>query len=154
VSYDTARFFVMDGDLIAWKGTAIGSRIIAWWTKSPWTHVGIACWWGPRLMVLESYPGKGTRAHPLSHDLTGAYWTPTGARWTPEAHGFALDLLDRRYSWTNCWKAAWNMRLVAREYMCAQYAGELLTRCGVMGLPESITPASLVGYFREPRALM
>lgn len=141
--YQSSRTSVRSGDIVAFCGTGLGARIIRWWTGSPWTHVGIACWWKGRLMILESYPGKGTRAHPLSHDLP-CYIRPMGVVWTEQLHKEATELLDLPYSWLNDWKAAWGMRLVERRKQCAQYVRDILERAGVQGLPMSPTPGNLM----------
>ena len=146
--YATARTQIKDGDLVAFQGRSLGARVTQWKTDSPWSHVGIACWWGSRLMILESYPGKGTRAHPLSHDLP-CYLVPMGIDWTPELHDYATELLDLKYSWLNDWKAAWGLRLVTRAYQCAQYVAAVYSKAGIKNLPESPTPANLMAQVAD-----
>jgi len=141
--YQEAKRRIQSGDLILWQGRGLAARIVRWATKSRWSHVGIAVWWGPRLMVLDAYPFKGTRARPLSHDTKGAYWLASGAAWTKHAHAFALDELDKKYSFQNLWKTWLGLNLIKREYQCAQYAAAVLYRAG-LELTIPATPESLV----------
>ena len=149
--YRSDRGQIKSGDIILWSGTGIAARIVRWFTKSKWSHVGIAVWWGPRLMVLDSFPFKGTRARPLSHDLKNAYLLPSGAQWHGEALAFALDELDKKYSFQNLWKTWLGLDLVKREYQCAQYVAMVLRFAGIKltmpATPESI--ARELGAFSE-----
>jgi hypothetical protein len=58
---------VRDGDLLLCSGTDTFSRLIAWSTKSPWTHIAIAYRWPEigRIMVFESVERIGVRTVPL-----------------------------------------------------------------------------------------
>jgi hypothetical protein len=145
--YEALRSGIRNGDLIAWQGTSSGARLVRGWTRSLWSHVALACWWGPRLFVLESYPGPGTRAHFLSHDLAGAFWIPTGAHWSNAAQDFAFSNLDARYSWLNDLRVAFGLRCIQGEFECAQYAADVLAQDGFQGLPVSPTPGNLVKTF-------
>jgi hypothetical protein len=153
--YPSIRNGIKSGDVILWRGRSLAARIVQWATKSRWSHVGIAVWWGNRLMVLDAYPFKGTRARPLSHELDGAYWLPSDAQWNPRALAFALDELDRSYSFQNLWKTLLGLRLVKSEYHCAQYAAEVLSRAGVLikspATPESIAMKLAKG--NEPKRI-
>jgi hypothetical protein len=140
--YSSVRGTIRSGDAILWSGTGLAARIVRRLTRSRWSHVGVAVWWGPRLMVLDSYPFRGTRARPLSHDLKGAHWLATGANWSMDAHGFALDELDRPYSLLNLWKTWLGLDLIGSEYHCAQYAAAVLAKAGLT-LTSPATPESI-----------
>jgi len=143
VPYRDAKSRIQSGDIILWHGRGLAARLVQWATNSYWSHAGVAIWWGPRLMVLDAYPFKGTRARPLSHDIEGAYWLPSSAVWTKDAHAFALDELDKKYSLQNLWKTWLGLNLVGREYQCAQYVAAVMKKAGVdftaPATPESIS---------------
>jgi hypothetical protein len=141
--YTNARPAIKSGDLILWEGRGFAARVVQWFTKSRWSHIGVAAWWGNRLMVVDAYPFKGTRARPLSHDLKNAYWLHTVAAWNTTAQAFALDELDKKYSFQNLWKTALGLGLVKREYHCAQYVAEVLRRVG-WHFTSPATPESIV----------
>jgi hypothetical protein len=155
MKYSDYKKHISSGDIILWSGTKPHSRLIRWLTKSKWSHVGIALWWGNRLMVLDSFAFKGTRARPLSHDLKNAYWVPSGSAWNGEAQAFALDELDRKYSFQNLWKTWLGLNLVQSEYHCAQYAAAVLAKAGV-NIPMPPTPESIARQlekFAQPVSL-
>lgn len=60
---------IQTGDVFAFRGTALHSRIIQLWTRSVYSHVGIALWVKAdsleRLCILEALEGVGVRLHPL-----------------------------------------------------------------------------------------
>ncbi|MCL1909286.1 MAG: hypothetical protein FWG12_08000, partial [Holophagaceae bacterium] len=141
MNYAATKKLIKSGDIILWSGKGLAARFVQWATKSAWSHIGIAVWWSAsepptghqsdRLMVLDSYPFKGTRARLLSHDLKNAFWMPSGSNWNRKAQGFALDELDRRYSFQNLWKTWLGLDLVSKEYHCAQYVAAVLSRAGL-----------------------
>ena len=63
--YAEVRNLVRDGDIIAFRGTRMFSRIIKLWTRSRVSHVGIACWMHSRLTVVEALEGVGVTVYPL-----------------------------------------------------------------------------------------
>ena len=93
-------------------------------------------------LIKDIGPKVPVRARPLSHSLTNAYWLPSGADWGMEAHAFALDELDKRYSFQNLWKTWLGLNLVRREYQCAQYVAAVLAKAGV-ALSMPATPESV-----------
>jgi hypothetical protein len=58
---------VRDGDILLCSARDPFSRLIAWSTKSPWSHVALAYRWPAldRVMVFESVQKLGVRAVPL-----------------------------------------------------------------------------------------
>ncbi|HEX4096832.1 MAG TPA: hypothetical protein VHX64_08890 [Caulobacteraceae bacterium] len=59
---------VRDGDLLLCAGNDPFSRLIAWSTSSPWTHVALAYRWPGlgRIMVFEAVQQIGVRSVPLA----------------------------------------------------------------------------------------
>ena len=62
---------IHDGDLLLYSGDAAFSRLIAWSTKSPWSHIAMVFRWPAigRVMVFESVEKIGVRTLPLEHFL-------------------------------------------------------------------------------------
>ena len=146
--YCNDRRKIKNGDLLSWRGTSIWAKLISWWTGSPYTHVALAFWVGPRLMILESFPLKGVRMRPLSHCLP-AFWQSAGRGWTQEAEDFALELLDRPYSIPDCIRVAFRMKPNGKGYQCAEYAALVLDRLSMQGLLSDPTPANVVQTLRR-----
>jgi hypothetical protein len=63
---------VRDGDLLLCAGVDPFSRLIGWATKSPWTHVALACRWPSlgRIMVFESVQHIGVRTVPIERFIS------------------------------------------------------------------------------------
>lgn len=56
-NYESARSLIRDGDLIAVRGHGLFASCIRAVTQSEYTHTGVACWLGHRLMIAESRGG-------------------------------------------------------------------------------------------------
>lgn len=85
MKYSQLREFIKTGDVLAFSGTAIYSKIIQCWTSSPISHVGLALWLKfpydeqpNRLCVLEAHWGKGVQIHLLKGVLEKEYWSREG----------------------------------------------------------------------------
>ena len=66
MKYADARERIRDGDVLAFRGTRLFSRLIKFWTQSRVSHVGIACWMHKRLTVIEALEPGGVRVYPMS----------------------------------------------------------------------------------------
>ena len=64
---------ISDGDIFAFEGTAFHSRLIQYWTRSVYSHIGLAVWvemGGVRqLCILEAMEGAGVRLQPAAEYL-------------------------------------------------------------------------------------
>ncbi len=63
--YDDVRNQIKNGDVLMYRGRSLVSKLIRWFTKSRYSHAGLAVWWNDRLMVMEAV-GKGVIVNPLS----------------------------------------------------------------------------------------
>lgn len=92
--YVDVRDSIQDGDIVLFKGKSLLSRLIRWFTRSEYTHAGIAVWWRDRLMLLEAVD-KGVWAVPLSWRL--ATYQGTAHLLTPDEHALRENnlTLDR-----------------------------------------------------------
>ena len=68
LKYDQIRGQIRNGDVFMYRGTGIGSSIIQWVTRSPYSHAGISAWWNERLMVMEA-KGSGVVVSPFSRSI-------------------------------------------------------------------------------------
>ena len=73
--YNDARQLIKNGDILACTGNELFSKAIKFFTKSKYSHVGIAFWlktiegFDYRLFILEAVDGAGVRIYPLSEAL-------------------------------------------------------------------------------------
>jgi hypothetical protein len=73
VRYAETRASVQNGDLLLWRPTSLGGRLIARFTRARYSHVAMAGWWGTGkmavLMQLEFLQWHGGRAVTLSSQV-------------------------------------------------------------------------------------
>lgn len=71
--YFDVRDQIQNGDVLLFRGSLLHSRIIQRWTRSVYSHVGLALWIRTdgvkRLMVIEAMEGRGVQLFPLSEYL-------------------------------------------------------------------------------------
>lgn len=67
--YAAARAEIRDLDVVAFEGRGAVSTAIRAITGGSVTHVGLACWWGESLMLVESRELRGGRAVLLSSQI-------------------------------------------------------------------------------------
>ena len=68
LKYDDVRKKIRDGDILLYKGQTFISYLIKIFTKSEYSHAGIAVWWNERLMVMEAIR-KGVIVNPLRRSV-------------------------------------------------------------------------------------
>jgi hypothetical protein len=59
---------IQDGDILLCAAKDLGSRVISWSTRSPWSHVALAYRWDSlgRIMAFESVHTLGVRSVPIA----------------------------------------------------------------------------------------
>ncbi len=102
LDYGDCRDSIRNGDIVLFRGRSWLSRAIRWVTNSPYSHAGVAAWWGDRLLVLEAV-GKGIVATRLSHvvhhyDGLCELWTTDAALGRDDVVRAGQLLLGRAYS--------------------------------------------------------
>jgi len=76
MNYEDHRHDIQDGDVLAFRGTRVFSKLIQFWTNARVSHVGFAVWlrqWD-RLAVLEAMEPGGIRLYPLRKSITDGEW--------------------------------------------------------------------------------
>jgi len=106
-------------------------------TRSEYSHVGIAWAVGGRVLVLEAV-SKGVRIFPLSL-LLPCYWIPLG-KWSAEIEERALSQVGKPYSrWQAILGGLGRLQGGADErWQCAEYVATSL------GLESPYTPSGVV----------
>ena len=64
-----ARPYILDADLLAFRGRGWLARLIQRGGRGEHSHVGMACWWSNDLFVLEAREWKGVRAVTLASQV-------------------------------------------------------------------------------------
>jgi len=66
--YEEVRPQIKNGDVIMYEGKSMVPKLVSWFTRSPYSHAGIAVWWNERLMVMEATM-RGVMVMPLSRNI-------------------------------------------------------------------------------------
>lgn len=147
MKYLQARELIKSGDLIAqshgdwltWRG--IKTNLVRIFTRSTYSHVGVAWVVGGRVFVLEAVKPE-VRIFPLSK--CGAfYWLASGALWGFETEEFALASVGVRYSEWAALRAYFEPLEPGTVSECAAYVREVLLRDGI-DLGTRSTPDAVV----------
>jgi hypothetical protein len=150
MKYAEARDLINDGDILLYgnDGTLI-SRVISWWTKSEFTHVGMAYRLGQRIFVIEAYPGQGVRMEPLSLRIPKKV-KRMGFVWTDLADGIAMNDMMKPYSKWEASLAGLGFRTKDSNgrYICTKYVAEI---CKALGFEFECdyTPAAFDAYLSK-----
>ena len=145
--YEDARPQIRDGDLIAFRGTGLISRLIRRVTMGGFTHVGIAWRWpdADRLFLLEAKELSGIQLRALSN-VGDFSWITTGASWTDEAYHAAVEELGKPYSYLDAVRAGIGRPMKGKAGICSAYARQRLRDCGLL-IPDAVQhPQALVEW--------
>ena len=150
MKYSEARSLIRSGDPIgythrapmwkSWYDFKIGC--IRMFTKSRYSHVGVAWVVGDRVFLLEAVTA-GVRNFPIS--LTGDFDWISRDTWSEDYLSRALSVMGQRYSQLEAIRAPFKpLNMESQEWQCAKYA------CFVLGLPIfPMTPDAFMTYFFE-----
>lgn len=150
MDYAKARDLIQDGDILLYAndGTLV-SRIVAWWTRSDFTHVGMAYRLGQRIFVLEAYPGQGVRMVPLSLRVPKKV-KQMGFTWTDLADDIAMNDMMKPYSKWEAFLAGLGFRTKDSNgsYICTEYVAKI---CATFGFEFDcdFTPAAFNAYLSK-----
>lgn len=148
MKYQDVRPLVESGDVLFWSHKPVRSWydfqiwLVRAFTRSEWSHVGLAWAVGGRLFVLEAV-SSGVRIFPLSRagDFT---WVKRGG-FTTGMEVFALAHVGEPYS---RWDAIRSLFGASNNKDSQWFCSELV--CSVLKLPiEDQTPAEVMRYLTE-----
>ena len=147
MDYATARPLIRSGDLIAqsggvwtsWHGIKV--NIVRMFTRSTYSHVGIAWVVGGRVFILEAVKPK-LRIYPASK-IGDFYLLPMRATWADTTEQLALENVGVDYSEVIAIKAFFKLFDGAEVRQCAAYALTVLRADGIK-LGNRATPGAAV----------
>jgi hypothetical protein len=148
MQYFEIRPFIKSGDLIAFRGTGLSSWFVRWYTKSNYSHVGIAWIVGERILIIESRPKhKGiTIDRLLSHALKDKpTLVSTDVNWNTNYEKRAFEKLGVSYSYLKDICAGLKLKLVGDGMECAEFASYVLQ----VSTSDNNIPNNLVNYFNK-----
>lgn len=137
------------GDLLAWTHRKWGSwydfqvQMVRMFTRSEYSHVGIAWPVGGRLFVLEAV-SAGVRIFPLSRCVP-FYWMPLEMRWTGDMEKRALEQVGAPYSKIRAVMAYFNLIKIGggKYWECAEYVIHVLQLKRTLATPTAVVAKAL-----------
>ena len=147
MDYATARPLIRSGDLIAqsggvwtsWHGIKV--NIVRMFTRSTYSHVGIAWVVGGRVFILEAVTPK-LRIYPMSK-IGEFYLLPMYANWADTTEHLALENVGVNYSERVAVKAFFKPLQEDDVRQCAAYVLAVLRADGIK-LGNRATPDAVV----------
>lgn len=149
--YADARPGIRSGDLLAfshgswrtWDG--IRTNLVRIFTRSTYSHVGVAWVVAGRVFILEAVKPK-LRIFPLSQS-GGFYLLGLKAPWEPATETFALSCVGTRYSDEAAIDGFLDRLQPHSVQQCSAYAMEVLARDGIdlgpRATPDAVVQAAL-----------
>ena len=147
MNYATARPLIRSGDLIAqsggvwtsWHGIKV--NIVRMFTRSTYSHVGLAWVVGGRVFILEAVKPK-LRIYPMSK-IGDFYLMPMYAKWADTTEHLALEKVGVDYSELVAMQAFFTPLPEDDVRQCAAYALAVLRADGIK-LGNRATPDAVV----------
>lgn len=149
MKYLDARLRIESGHVIGWTHRGFSSlydlkiQAVRAWTRSEYSHVGLAWCVGSRVFALEAVL-TGVRIFPLSR-LLPFHHVPVPAEWTPTAEEWALEQVGQPYSQWQAIKAGLGLLKSGEDtiWQCAEYVQAVLDVAGLK-LPGDATPSNIM----------
>lgn len=151
--YDEIRGQIKNGDILAWSGGGWGSwreikiSIVRIWTRSEYSHIGIAYVDKGRVFVLEAVAIDGVRIAPLSEDLP-FYYIPCRKALSEKAMEYAFSKIGEKYSTWQAILGGLNLLRNGKDkkWQCAEYLIKIWNVDGELngGIPP--TPAHIMRH--------
>lgn len=147
MNYLDARPTIRSGDMLAfshgsWRSWGdIKTNAVRIFTRSTYSHVGLAWVVGGRIFVLEAVKPK-VRIYPLSGS-GDFYLLPSAARWGQDTEELALSSVGIDYSELTAMRAFFGELPAGNMQECAAYVREVLKKDGI-DLGRRSTPDAVV----------
>ena len=147
MKYSTVRSSIRSGDLLAsshgsWRSwNEIRTNLVRIFTRSTYSHVGLAWVVGGRVFVLEAVKPK-LRIFPLSQ-WGDFYLVPVDASWRADTEEFALARVGYDYSDLDAVKGFLDCLEPGKVSQCAAFVMEVLRNDGLV-LGQRATPDAVV----------
>jgi hypothetical protein len=152
MKYSDIRTNIKSGDLLAfshagWKSWHdIKVQAVRIFTKSEYSHVGIAWVTGGRVFCLEAVVPL-VRIFPLSK-LGDFYHVPMEINWTPDIEEYAMSIIGEKYSQIQAIESFLDLDIDDNLWECARYVQAVYEKAGI-DISVSATPSNLVKFVQQ-----
>ena len=146
-SYSDARPLIESGDILAFGHEGFASRsdlesqVVRFFTRSEFSHVGLAWVVAGRVMILEAVVPM-VRIYPLSR-MGSFYWLPLRQPLSAEAEEKALSIVGQEYSKWEAIKSFFGRNRANQKWQCAEFVQTVLGVNGIK-LDGNPTPTTMV----------
>jgi hypothetical protein len=138
MKYEEARGDIKSGDVLLWSHRKwntwydIQLQLVRFFTRSEYSHIGIAYVMGDRVFVLESV-GAGVRMYPLSKELPFSWMPMISGEWNDNVLKAAMAKFGQKYSKWDAIKSLWKKIPVGEDdqWQCAEYTSYILHQMGI-----------------------
>jgi hypothetical protein len=158
MKYECARPTIVSGEVLAWSHRGFKSfydakiQLVRFFTRSEYSHVGIAWVVGGRVLVIEAVTPL-VRIYPLSK-LGSFYRLSDPVAWTPEVETFALSHVGQGYSQWQAIKAFFGIAVDTDGLaQCAELVRGIIRESGVPCEVDA-TPTTIVQFLLERGATL
>ena len=129
-AYKDLRTTLKSGDLVFYSShNGLGDKLIKWWTKSNYSHVGVIWAIAGRVFLLEASALGGVRLVPLSLRMPDLI-VPMNLIWNQEAETHAMEHIMEKYSLVDAVRAGFKEAYKKEGWICTEYAASIVKKCG------------------------
>lgn len=144
-SYLDVRSKLKTGDIVLYSShNGIGDRLIKWWSKSPYSHVGMVYRLGKRIFLLEAAAMGGVRLVPMSLRIPDLA-VSMKAEWNEAASDASFENMMKPYSFIDAIRAGFGLRYKYKGYICTEYVALIAKAYGYHFLEDAQLPSD---FFR------
>lgn len=144
VLYQAYKSNIKNGDLLAFRGKGLKAYLIRTFTRSEYSHVGIAYNPAGRVLMLDTIQNTGVRLSPVSQLL---HCQPvvihTKINWEAQIEELAFAEFGKEYSTLDALRASLGLKTKScNGWQCAEYVCAVLKKAGLN--LKGILPGTLV----------
>jgi len=150
-SYEEYRSKIKSGDLLIWANESyenisdIMSKVIQAYTRSSYTHVGVAWVVGERVFVIEAIP-PSVRIYPLSKKRS-FYHIDMGIKWDDSYIQHLLEKVGDDYGYLDVLRSIIYAPKEDNSWHCVELATDFYEKVGIYTNEQlGYTPKSIVDY--------
>ncbi len=148
MNYNDIRNTLKSGDLVFYSShNGIGDKLIKWWSKSKYSHVGVVWVVAGRVFLLEASAFGGVRLVPLSKRMPDLI-VRMNLEWNAAAEQQAMEHMMDKYSFYDALLAGLHKKYKSSNWICTEYAASIVEKCGYSFPKSAQLPEDFVQILR------
>lgn len=123
---------VQSGDILFWRGHGAGAAMIKKWTRSEWSHVGVAWVVDGMVLSIEARPFRPVGVVDLLTDSREEkpHWRQMNIQWNKYITQGLLRTTGDSYGWLDDVRVAFKFPPIGRGFQCAELVAFMLKLAG------------------------